>query len=321
MKTPISKSPQLLTPTKSATKPMNTNHSSHKSSEQEKQGLTTKFRSLFRREPKTTEDMVAIIDAASDNEIIDTDARRIIEGALEVSEKQTREVMIPRTQMVLLDSTASFSENLRKIIDTGHSRYPVTGESIDDIQGILLTKDLLPILLETANSETEDVKLQDKIMNLLRPAIVVPETKKLNILLRQFRQDRNHLALVVDEYGSVAGLVTIEDVLEEIVGDIEDEHDHSEDQLIRKISNAKFLVNALTPLDDFNRYFDCEIDNDEFDTIGGFVTNLFGHLPRRLEKIEHDNFHFEVAQSDSRRLRMLRLTRLDASSESEETSA
>ena len=299
---------------------MNTSQN-NKATDQDKQGLSSKLKSMFRREPKTTEDMVAIIDAASDAEIIDTDAKRIIEGALEVSEKQTREVMIPRTQMVLLDSTVSFTENLRKIIDTGHSRYPVAGENIDDIQGILLTKDLLPILLEQESSGTEEVELQEKIMNLLRPAIVVPETKKLNILLRQFRQDRNHMALVVDEYGSVAGLITIEDVLEEIVGEIEDEHDHSEDQLIRRISNSKFLVNALTPLDDFNRYFECEIDNDEFDTIGGFVTNLFGHLPRRLEKIEYEDLHFEVAQSDSRRLRMLRLTRLNASNEPDEKSA
>lgn len=299
---------------------MNTSQN-NKATDQDKQGLSSKLKSMFRREPKTTEDMVAIIDAASDAEIIDTDAKRIIEGALEVSEKQTREVMIPRTQMVLLDSTVSFTENLRKIIDTGHSRYPVAGENIDDIQGILLTKDLLPILLEQESSGTEEVELQEKIMNLLRPAIVVPETKKLNILLRQFRQDRNHMALVVDEYGSVAGLITIEDVLEEIVGEIEDEHDHSEDQLIRRISNSKFLVNALTPLDDFNRYFECEIDNDEFDTIGGFVTNLFGHLPRRLEKIEYKDLHFEVAQSDSRRLRMLRLTRLNASNEPDEKSA
>lgn len=284
------------------------NNSSYKNSEEDKAPLLKRIFSRFQRAPKTTEDVVAIIDAASNNEVIDSDAKRIIEGALEVAEKHTREVMIPRTKMVVLDSEDSFEENIKKIIETGHSRYPVTGESIDNILGILLSKDLLPVIAQLSEqiSDSEKQQITD-IKDLLRPATFVPESKRLNILLNQFRQDRNHMALVIDEYGSVSGLITIEDVLEEIVGEIEDEHDQEETQRIRKISNALFLVNALTPLDEFNRYFESDLDNDEFETIGGFVVNLFGHLPKRNEIAEYQNFTFEVTQSDSRRLSMLRV--------------
>ena len=294
------------------------NTTARQSSEDDKRGLGDRIRSLFSKSPKTTEDMVAIIDAASDNELIDNDAKRIIEGALEVSEKQTREVMIPRTQMVVIEATASFAETLEKIIASGHSRYPVTGESMDDILGILLSKDLLKVMAGSAGEETtvaNGINSIADISELLRPATFVPESKRLNVLLKQFRQDRNHMALVIDEYGSVAGLITIEDVLEEIVGEIEDEHDHEENQQIRRISNALYLVNALTPLDEFNRHFGSDIDNDEYETIGGFVINLFGHLPKRNETTEHGNFRFEVTQSDGRRLVMMRVTIKEPSSE------
>lgn len=287
--------------------------------DEEKSSRWQRLKKLFKSSPKTTEDMVALVDAANENEVIDNDAKRIIEGALEVSEMQTRDIMIPRTQMTVLKASDSFAKNLGIIINSGHSRYPVIGETVDEIQGILLSKDLLKLIasteVETSDKENAEIKVsrfetpqQKNISELLRPPIFVPESKRLNVLLKQFREDRNHMALVIDEYGSLAGLITIEDVLEEIVGEIEDEHDANTDQHIRKLSDSHYVINALTPIDDFNDYFDAKIEDDEFDTIGGIVTNKFGHLPKRNEKINLNNYTFHIMQADSRRLRMLRMT-------------
>ena len=285
---------------------MNTQSSNHSKIEEEKPSFSQRIRGMFTRTPQSTEDMVALVDAATENEVINDDAKRIIEGALEVSEKQAREIMIPRTQMTFLKANDSFGKQLETIIETGHSRYPVIGDSMDDIKGILLTKDLLPLI---ANStDEEDAVAIQRVQALLRPAVFIPESKRLNLLLRQFRQDRNHMALVIDEYGSLSGLVTIEDVLEEIVGEIEDEHDQEENRHIRQISSSRFFVNALTPIEDFNKFFESNIDNNEFETIGGFVINQFGHLPKRNEALEHESIHFSVSQCDSRRLRSLRVT-------------
>ena len=184
------------------------------------EGAWKRFKNLFRTAPQTTEDMVAIVGAATENEVIDDDAKRIIEGALEVSEKQARDIMVPRTQMVVLKAADSFADNLEKIIATGHSRYPVIGETKDDVLGLLLTKDLLGLITDTGASTEISAEAalisqeenHNDILNLLRPQVFVPESKRLNVLLRQFREDRNHMALVIDEYGSLAGLVTIEDV-------------------------------------------------------------------------------------------------------------
>lgn len=284
--------------------------------EEDRRGLWKRMKNLFRSSPKTTEDMVAIVDAATENEIIDSDAKRIIEGALEVSEKQARDIMVPRTQMTVLKASDSFSDNLEKIISSGHSRYPVIGETIDDVLGLLLVKDLLGIIAEMDNQDgvtgstvfnlTESHR--NDIRHLLRPPVFVPESKRLNVLLRQFREDRNHMALVIDEYGSLAGLVTIEDVLEEIVGEIEDEHDSSEEKNIRQVSNTHYIVSALTPIEDFNDYFEANFEAGEFDTIGGIITNKFGHLPKRNEMIDLDRFTFHIMQADKRRLHMLRMT-------------
>jgi magnesium and cobalt transporter len=270
-----------------------------------------RFKRFFSASPKTTEDMVAMLDAANQNEVIDSDAKRIIEGALEVAEKHAREIMIPRTQMSVLKVGDSFADNLNKIIGTGHSRYPVIGENIDEVIGILLTKDLLGIIADGHSPPAAEAN-GDPIRDLLRPAVFVPESKRLNILLRQFRQDRNHMALVIDEYGSLAGLVTIEDVLEEIVGEIEDEHDNEVAQFIRKISDTRYIINALTPIEEFNETLHTKLSDEEFDTIGGIIVNQFGHVPKRNEKISFNGLTFHVVQADNRRLRMLRLT-LDSS--------
>lgn len=274
-----------------------------------------RLRSLFQSTPRSTEDVVAMVGAASRDDIIDQDAKRIIEGALEVAEKQVRDIMVPRTQMTVLKAADSFADNLQKIIESGHSRYPVVGETMDDVLGLLLAKDLLGLITsgETEASPEEialipEIDSQSNIINLLRPPVFVPESKRLNVLLRQFREDRNHMALVIDEYGSLAGLVTIEDVLEEIVGEIEDEHDSYANKNIRKISETHYVLSALTTIEEFNEFFSHDIDSGEFDTIGGLVTNKFGHLPKRNESVDIDGFTFHVMQADSRRLRMLRMT-------------
>ena len=223
-----------------------------------------------------------------------------MEGALIVGEMQARDVMIPRAQMVVIRDGATLSDVLPQIIHTGHSRYPVIGESTDDILGILLAKDLLPFVLNP------DAKFD--LNALLRPAVIVPESKRLNVLLREFRQARNHMAIVIDEYGGVAGLVTIEDVLEEIVGEIEDETDSDEEIQIRKLTEDSYFVQAVTPVEDFNDAFDVEFSDEEFDTIGGLVLQAFGRLPARNETINFSGFEFRVINSDQRKLNSLRVT-------------
>ena len=255
---------------------------------------------LFSSEPRTRNDLEDVLSVAAENEVIDEDARSIMEGAMQVSDMQTRDIMIPRAQMVVIKSECSLEEMLPQIIRSAHSRYPVIGESPDDIQGILLAKDLLPQILENDNGEFD-------IKTLLRPTMVVPESKRLNVLLREFRENRTHMAIVIDEYGGVAGLVTIEDVLEEIVGEIEDETDAAADPFIRKISNDDFFIKALTPIDDFNEHFDCDFSDEEFDTIGGLVIQAFGHMPTRNETTTIGNFEFKVINADQRKIQSLRM--------------
>ena len=252
-------------------------------------------------EPQNKSDLEGVLSLAQEHEIIDEDARKIMEGALSVSDMQVRDIMIPRAQMVVIDSDQSLQEALPKILQSGHSRYPVIGEGIDDVIGILLAKDLLPLI-----QADRDVP---SISTLMRPVTAVPESKRLNVLLREFRQNRNHMAIVIDEYGGIAGLITIEDVLEEIVGEIEDETDVDEGQLIRPINDDSFLVEALTPIEDFNEYFGAGFSDEEFDTIGGLVINAFGQLPTRNQTIRLDQFEFKVIHADERRLTRLRVTR------------
>ena len=209
--------------------------------------------------------------------------------------------MIPRSQMITIKSSQTPREFLPDVIEAAHSRFPVIGDSVDDVLGVLLAKDLLPLLLQD-NTDRFNIK------EILRPATCVPESKRLNVLLKEFRATRNHMAIVIDEYGGVSGLVTIEDVLEQIVGDIEDEHDVDEDSHIKPLPSGDFLVKGLTPIEDFNEHFDTEFSDEEFDTVGGLVMNAFGHLPKRNEVAELEGFRVRVLNADSRRVHLLRVT-------------
>ncbi len=258
---------------------------------------------LFSSEPRTRRDLEDVLRLAMENEIIDQDAHSIMEGAMQVSDMQARDIMIPRSQMVYIKAEGTLEDILPQIIRSAHSRYPVVGDSPDIILGILLAKDLLPQILNLDNGNF-------KIEELLRPAMVVPESKRLNVLLREFRENRNHMAIVIDEYGGVAGLVTIEDVLEEIVGEIEDETDAQVDRHIHMIDTNEFMVKALTPIEEFNEYFDCDFSDDDFDTIGGLVIQAFGHMPTRHEITTISGFKFEVIKADQRKIYNLRMLRL-----------
>jgi magnesium and cobalt transporter len=269
--------------------------------EQEEKSWLEKIADVFSGEPKSRDDLHDILAEAERNEIIDRDALRIMEGALHVGDMQVREIMVPRAQMELIKADAPLEKILPVIIGSKHSRYPVIGETIDQVLGILLTKDLLPQILN-ASGINFDIK------TLLRPAVFVPESKRLNVLLREFRENRNHMAIVIDEYGGVAGLATIEDVLEEIVGDIEDEYDVEDDTNIRRVSDADFIVKALTPIEDFNEQFNTELDDDEVDTVGGLVLRKLGHLPQRGEITAIQNFQFKVMNADNRQIHLLRVT-------------
>jgi magnesium and cobalt transporter len=233
----------------------------------------------------------------------------MLAGVLEVSETQVRDVMIPRSQMVVIDIDEEFDEIIRVIVESGHSRFPVIGEDRDEVMGILLAKDLLRYF---GSDAAKDVPIR----KLLRQAVVIPESKRLNALLKEFRDSHNHMAIVVDEYGGIAGLLTIEDVLEEIVGDIDDEHDPEEEEDIRPDGdrNGKpcFAVRALTRVEDFNEYFECELSDEEYDTIGGLVMHELGRLPRRGEKIEFEGFEFSVTKADKRRIDALQVQRHSA---------
>jgi magnesium and cobalt transporter len=213
--------------------------------------------------------------------------------------------MIPRSQMEMLKLTASPSEILKQITESGHSRFPVVDESADDIKGVLLAKDMLPFI-------KDDLSALD-IKPLLRPAVIIPESKRLSVLLREFRERRYHMAIVIDEYGSVSGLVTIEDILEEIVGDIEDETDEDEIESIQTIGENLYLVEAQTEVEDFNEYFESGLSEEDYDTVGGLVTSVLGHLPEVGEKVEIDDFLFEVAEADNRRILKLHASQLPVS--------
>ena len=258
--------------------------------------------SAFSGEPDTREDLVAILRDAQGDGLIDADTLRMLEGALSVSELTVGDVMVSRSQMVSLPASARFLDLMKQVVESGHSRFPVHGEDRDEILGILLAKDLLRGVV--ADHGPGDIHA------LLRPAVLIPESKKLNLLLKEFRLSRNHMAIVVDEYGGVAGLVTIEDVLEQIVGEIDDEHDEAEDgaALIAAQSDGQYVVDALTPIGDFNEGFGSQFPDDDYDTIGGLVTEAFGHLPETGEELTLDRFVFRVARADARRVRAFHVT-------------
>lgn len=251
-------------------------------------------------EPKDREHLVAFLRDARERGLLDSDALTMIEGVMQVAEMQVRDIMVPRAQMVVIERDMPFEAILPIVTSSAHSRFPVIGDSRDEIIGILLAKDLLAYCGE-AHAGSFNVR------NILRPAAINPESKRLNVLLKEFRSSRNHMSIVVDEYGGVAGLVTIEDVLEQIVGEIEDEHDIDEDTFIKKHQDNIFIVKALTPIDEFNKYFNCHLSDEEFDTIGGLVTQRFERLPKRNEVVVIDQFRFKVVKADSRRIHLLQV--------------
>lgn len=257
---------------------------------------------MLLREPEDREELVAIIRGALERHLLDADALSMIEGVLSVSETTVRDIMIPRAQMDCVSVDDAVPEFMPAVVETRHSRFPVIGESKDDVVGILLAKDLLNYYADPQGFSLRDT---------LRPAVFVPESKRLNVLLRDFRANRNHIAIVVDEYGGVSGLVTIEDVLEQIVGDIEDEYDLDEghDNIIAE-SSGKFRVKAHTEIVDFNEQFGTDFPNDEFDTVGGLVLRAFGRMPKRGDVTTIDDLRFRVLRADSRRLHTLQVERV-----------
>lgn len=252
-------------------------------------------------EPKDRDDLMELLRDAQQRALLDADALAMMEGVLRVSDTHVRDVMIPRAQMVVLERTWSLERLVAETVESGHSRLPVVDEGKDNVIGILIVKDLLAHAFDPP--ENFDVRA------LLRPAKFIPESKRLNILLNEFRGNRFHMAIVVDEYGGVAGLITIEDVLEEIVGEIDDEHDTEEpDSALIQPQGESFIINALTPVEDFNQYFKSELSDERADTIGGLVMMELGHLPKDGEAVNLGQFHFQVLRADNRRIHLLEMT-------------
>ncbi len=261
----------------------------------EKRSWLERLSHAFSGEPESREDLIEILRDAQENGILSSDTLKMLEGALSVSEHQVSDIMVPRSQMVSLPVGAEFIELMKMVVESGHSRFPVHGDDKDDILGILLAKDLLRGIVADGGP--------GNIRELLRPVVLIPESKRLNVLLKEFRQSRNHMAIVVDEHGGVAGIITIEDVLEQIVGEIDDEHDDADEaKMIAAQSDGQFLVDALTPIADFNDQFGADFLDDDYDTIGGFVTDAIGHLPEAGEELNVGRFHFRVGRADPRRV-------------------
>ena len=253
-------------------------------------------------EPGSRSELRELLRASEQRDLLDAEALSIIEGAMTVADMQAREIMVPRSQVVFVRVEMSPEEFLPLVIESGHSRFPVVGESNDEVLGILLTKDLLPLAL----GDNARFNLRDH----LRPCAGIPESKRVNVLLQEFRENRNHLAMVYDEYGGVSGLVTIEDVLEQIVCDIEDEYDYDEEEdFIKPHDDNNYIVKALTPVEDFNEHFERDLDHEDTDTIGGVVMKAFGRLPRRDDCIDIDGLEFRVLNADNRRIHLLQVTR------------
>ncbi len=250
-------------------------------------------------EPQDRKQLLELLRDAEQRNLLDADALTMIERVLQVSELRVRDIMVPRSQMVVVEQQAPLKESVSVITASGHSRFPVIGDGRDDVNGILLAKDLL--IYMSGDQDTFNIK------DLLRPAVFIPESKRLNVLLKEFRANRNHMAIVVDEYSGVSGVITIEDVLEQIVGDIEDEHDIDEDISIKEHGKGQYTVEALTPLNEFNAYFELDLDDTEFDTIGGLVVSKFGYLPLIGEQISLGDFEFKVLRADSRRVQLLQM--------------
>ncbi len=277
----------------------NSEHPSSPDTQNEQRSWLERISHFLSGEPKTRTELVEVLRDAEQRKLLSTEALNMIESIFQFSEMQVRDVMIPRAQMVSINVDDSPEDFIPQVIDSTHSRFPVVGENRDEILGILLAKDLLPYCYQG--------DLNFNLQDLIRPAVFAPESKRLNVLLEEFRIKRNHLAIVINEYGNVAGLVTIEDVLEQIVGEIEDEYDIDEQDLIKKYSPTNYSVKAQTSIEAFNEYFNAKLYAEEFDTVGGLVVHHFGHLPKRGESTEMKGFTFKILHADNRRVRLLQV--------------
>ena len=252
-------------------------------------------------EPRNREELIDELRTAQANGLLTAETLAMMEGAITVTLQSVGEVMVPRAQMVSIDVESPYLDVVKVAVESGHSRFPVHGEDRDEVLGILLAKDLLRAVAEGRQPET--------LRELLRPAVLIPESKRLNVLLKEFRLTRNHMAIVVDEYGGVAGLVTIEDLLEQIVGDIDDEYDDEPGEaLIEAQADGRYVVDALTPIGEFNKRFGAGFDDSEYDTLGGMLTAAIGHLPETGEEVSIDRFDFRIARADGRRVHALHMT-------------
>lgn len=254
------------------------------------------------REPKDREQLMEVLRDAEERDILSAEMLRMIESVLQVSEMQVRDVMVPKAQMVVVEHDSPLTALIPLVIESGHSRFPIVDTTRDDVIGILLAKDLLKYCYNQENQAFN-------INQMLRPAVFVPQSKRLDVLLREFRINRNHIAIVIDEYGHVSGLVTIEDVLEQIVGEIEDEYDIDEEDSIKKHTEGHYIVKATATIEEFNEYFNTDLSDKEYDTIGGLVLQGFGHLPKRGEVLIIDKFRFKVLHSDNRRIHLLEVAK------------
>ncbi len=267
---------------------------------------------IFLDLPQSREELSEVLQASEKRDLLDREALSMIEGVMQVSEIQVRDIMVPRSHMIVLEEDTPYEEMLPVVINSGHSRFPVIGENRDEIVGVLLAKDLLRYV-DIDERKSFDIK------DVLRQAIFVPESKRLNVLLKEFRTSRNHMAIVIDEYSGVAGLVTIEDVLEQIVGDIDDEHDVEDVGNIRRMGVNRYSVKALTPIEEFNSFFQSGFDESESDTLAGMLMKCQGHLPKRGETITINNFLFKIMSADSRRIKHVQLVLLPKSEAVEES--
>ena len=265
-----------------------------------------KLSRIFLDVPQDRNELIDLLQTSQKRNLMDMDALTMIEGVFQVSEIQSRDIMIPRSHMVCLQADNSYEEMLPVVIESGHSRFPVIGDSRDQIVGILLAKDLLRYSDPGAR---EDFDIKD----VLRSPVFVPESKRLNVLLKEFRSSRNHMAMVVDEYGGIAGLVTIEDVLEQIVGDIDDEHDIEDIGNIRRPGVNRYSLKALTPIEELNGFFNSGFSDDDYDTLAGMLMKEFGHLPKRGESVMIDRFLFKIMSADSRRIKQVQVVLLPSS--------
>ncbi|MCP4414275.1 MAG: CBS domain-containing protein [Gammaproteobacteria bacterium] len=279
---------------------------------------TDRFSQFLHVDPKNHGELITILKEATENAVINEDSMSMIEGVIQLSDMQARDIMVPRSHMVVVEMGTDLKGILKIVTESAHSRFPVIGEDRDDVIGMLLAKDLL----NYSSQDSSGSDKEDLLMKNLRQAVVVPESKRLDVLLKDFRINRNHMAIVVDEYGGVSGLVTIEDVLEEIVGEIEDETDIDDGiEMIVEVEKGKWLIQAQIEIEDFNDYFSVLYEDDEYETLGGLLLQEFGHLPEESEQVIIDNFTFEIVQADNRRIISVHMMLLTPESENQDDTA